>query len=171
MNKVLKVLGWILVPYIMIGMLAAKKYNSVSRGIICGLGALLVCLSLNAFVSSEEVSNNIAKQEIKVNAETNSETKMTISQINAIAKAKMYLNTMAFSKKGLITQLEYEGFSEKDAYFAVNNIKVNWEEQAINKAKMYLNTMAFSKKGLIDQLIYEGFTEYQAVCAVNEIGF
>ena len=65
---------------------------------------------------------------------------------------------MAFSRTGLIKQLEYEGFSAKDATYGVDASGSNWAKQAAIKAKEYLDTMAFSRSGLIDQLEYEGFT-------------
>jgi hypothetical protein len=100
----------------------------------------------------------------------------TTAQENAIASAENYLDTMAFSRKGLIEQLssDYgEGFSKADAIFAVNHIDVDWNEQAAKSAKNYLDTMAFSRKGLIEQLESEfgdGFTHAQAVYGVNQTG-
>ncbi|WP_329604319.1 Ltp family lipoprotein [Mycolicibacterium fortuitum] len=50
----------------------------------------------------------------------------TVSQRNAVRTAKSYLSYTAFSRKGLIQQLEYEGFSTVDATFAVDSIAVDW---------------------------------------------
>lgn len=96
---------------------------------------------------------------------------MTVSQENAISQAKSYLDYTAFSKTGLIEQLEFEGYSNEDATFAVNNITVDWNEQAVQKAKDYLDYSSFSKSGLIDQLVFEGFTQEQATQAANQMGF
>ena len=74
---------------------------------------------------------------------------------------------MGFSKKGLIRQLEFEGYSTTEATYAVNNCGANWNEQAVRVAKNYLNTMGFSKQGLIDQLIFEGFTDDEATYGAN----
>ncbi|WP_336672005.1 Ltp family lipoprotein [Tsukamurella sp. USMM236] len=92
------------------------------------------------------------------------------SQSNAVSKAKEYLNYSAFSRTGLIAQLEYEGFSTSDSTYAVDNIVVNWNEQAAKKAKEYLAYSSFSRSGLIDQLMYEGFTSAQAAYGVNAVG-
>lgn len=80
----------------------------------------------------------------------------------ALAKAKSYLNSSAFSYTGLIDQLEYHGFSESEAKYGADNCGADWKEQALKKAKSYLNSSAFSYSGLIDQLIYNGFTEEEA---------
>ncbi len=95
---------------------------------------------------------------------------VTVSQKNAIQKAKDYLSFSAFSKKGLIDQLMFEGFSRKDSTYAVNHINVNWNKQAAKKAKNYLRFSSFSRSGLIDQLLFEGFTQSQAVYGVNKTG-
>lgn len=94
----------------------------------------------------------------------------TLSQKNAVAKAKSYLEYTAFSKSGLVKQLEFEGFSNEDATYAVNKISVDWKEQAVLKGKSYLDSMSFSRSGLIDQLKYEGFTNEEAIHAVDQIG-
>ena len=78
---------------------------------------------------------------------------------------------MAFSKIGLIEQLEFEGFSKEDATYAVNNISVDWNEQAYEKGQSYLNMMGFSEDGLREQLEFEGFTKSEIDYAINKIGF
>lgn len=87
---------------------------------------------------------------------------MSDSEEEAVGKAEDYLNFTHFSKTGLIKQLEYEKFSQKDSTYAVNHITVNWNKQATGKAKDYSNTMHFSHSGLVSQLKYDGFTHSQA---------
>lgn len=88
-------------------------------------------------------------------------------QENAREQAANYLDTSAFSRKGLIDQLEYEGYSIADATYAVDAITVDWSEQAALKAEQYLDTSSFSRSGLLDQLLYEGFTRAQASYGVS----
>lgn len=94
----------------------------------------------------------------------------TVSQHNAVRAAEDYLDYTAFSRQGLIQQLEYEDFSTADATFAVDNITVDWNEQAAKAAKAYLDYSAFSRGGLIEQLEYEGFTPAQAVYGATAAG-
>lgn len=96
---------------------------------------------------------------------------LTIGQKNAVRKAESYLDLMAFSRSGLIEQLEYEGFSTEDATFAVDYIEVDWNEQAALKAESYLGLMAFSADGLAEQLEYEGFTDEQIAYALKAVGY
>ncbi|WP_330475821.1 Ltp family lipoprotein [Terrabacter sp. C0L_2] len=95
---------------------------------------------------------------------------MTVSQEQAVSKAESYLEFTAFSRKGLIKQLQYEQFSKADATFAVDHISVNWNEQAAKKAQSYLDMMAFSRGSLINQLTFEGFTSAQAKYGVKSVG-
>ena len=92
----------------------------------------------------------------------------TTGERMALASAKNYLNTMGFSKKGLIEQLEFEGYTTQEATYAVNNCGADWMEQAVRVAKNYLDTMSFSKQGLIEQLEYEGFTSQEAAYGAEE---
>jgi hypothetical protein len=94
----------------------------------------------------------------------------TVSQINAVRKAKAYLDHTAFSHDGLVEQLQYEQFSHTDAVYGVDNSGANWNEQAAKKAKEYMTQSSFSRGGLIEQLKYEKFTRKQAEYGVNGVG-
>ena len=100
-----------------------------------------------------------------------SDSSMSVGQRNALKKAESYLRYSAFSREGLIDQLEYEGFEESDIIFAVDNVDVDWNEECYEKAKSYLKYSSFSKQGLIDQLEYEGFTDDQIAYAIAKVGY
>lgn len=94
----------------------------------------------------------------------------TVSQRNAVRTANDYLDYTAFSREGLIKQLEYDDFSTADATFAVDHITVDWNVQAAKAAKAYLDYSGFSRGGLIDQLEYDGFTSAQAAYGASAAG-
>ena len=94
----------------------------------------------------------------------------SVSESNARKKAESYLSLMAFSRSGLITQLEFEGFSNLDATYGADAVNANWNEQAAKKAANYLSTMSFSRSGLMNQLLFEGFTQAQASYGVATTG-
>ena len=96
---------------------------------------------------------------------------ITKEQYNAMRSAESYLAFMAFSRKGLIDQLVFEGYSRESATIAVDSLIVDWYEQAVKKAQDYLDFMAFSRSGLIEQLIFEGFTRAQAEYACTQVGY
>lgn len=94
----------------------------------------------------------------------------TVSQKNALRKAKSYLDMSGFSKNGLIKQLEFEKFSNEDAVYAADNIGADWNKQAERKAKSYLDMSGFSRDSLIKQLEFEGFTNAEAVHGADAVG-
>ena len=109
--------------------------------------------------------------ETEVQKVTTTELVETMGQKNARKKAESYLRFSAFSREGLIDQLEYEGFTNEDSVYAVDKLNVDWNEQAAKKAESYLDFSSFSRDGLIDQLEYEGFTYEQAVYGVEAVGY
>lgn len=94
----------------------------------------------------------------------------TTGERNALKKAQSYLDFSAFSRDGLIGQLEYEGFSNSEATYGADNVGADWNEQAIKKAGQYLEYSAFSYTGLVEQLEFEKFTHEQAVYGVDNCG-
>ena len=89
----------------------------------------------------------------------------------ALKKAKSYLNSSAFSYSGLQHQLEYEGFTEDEAQYGVDNCNADWNDQAYKKAKSYLHSSPdMERDRLLHQLQYEGFSYEQAVYGVDQAG-
>ena len=74
---------------------------------------------------------------------------LTAGQANALKAAENYLSFTPFSRKGLIRQLSSsagDGYSVKDATYAADHVKVNWNEQAAKAAKNYLGMTSFSRQ-------------------------
>jgi hypothetical protein len=94
----------------------------------------------------------------------------SVAQVNAVEKAKDYLKFQSFSRSGLIGQLEFEGFSNSDATYAVDSLVIDWNEQAAKTARSYLDSSSFSRQSLLDQLLFEGFTQAQAEYGVSSVG-
>ena len=92
----------------------------------------------------------------------------TRGEQNALDQARNYLDIMAFSRTGLIEQLEYKGYTSSEAEYAAENCGADWYEQAVLKAESYLNVSHFSRAGLIDTLEYAGFTTSEAEYAVGQ---
>ena len=98
-------------------------------------------------------------------------------ELAAEAEAKNYLDTMPFSRAGLLAQLtsEYGGqFPAADAEFAVARLEaeggVDWMAEAV---EAYQETIPMSRQALIDQLTSEygsQFTLDQATHAVDTLG-
>lgn len=132
------------------------------------------CSNLKDEIGTYEPTTQPEKQETTTETTTRQETttsSMTLGEKNALNKALSYLRYSAFSKESLIDQLEYEGFSNDEAVFAVDNCNADWNEQAAKKAKSYLDMTSFSRDRLIEQLEYEGFTHEEAVYGVEQNGY
>lgn len=99
------------------------------------------------------------------------EPEMSVSQRNALKKAKSYISVMAFSHSGLVSQLEFEGFSYEDSVFGADNCGADWNAQAAKKAQDYLDIMGFSRDGLYDQLEFEGFSHEQIEFGLASVGY
>ena len=155
--------------------------------------ALAILMLIGAFASDSESSETKTEKKVVTTTEANTpaapnETvsesnavttteaktpaapKETVSESNARKKAASYLEYSAFSRSGLIEQLEYEGFSNQDATYGADAVGANWNEQAAKSAASYLKSSAFSRSGLIKQLEYEGFTTAQAEYGVSTTG-
>jgi hypothetical protein len=128
---------------------------------------------LEAFEKLIDISTRTAEscmERLDGNQAEESVPEETVSQKNAKEMAEQYLNYSAFSRQGLIEQLEYEGFSNIDAEYGADAVNADWMEQAALSAKQYLDSSSFSKQGLIDQLLYEGFTQEEAEYGVSTTG-
>jgi hypothetical protein len=94
----------------------------------------------------------------------------TAGQYNARRSAASYLRLTAFSRSGLIKQLQYEKFSLDDATYGVDAQNADWNTQAAKSAASYLKLMSFSRLSLIAQLVYEGFSQSEAEYGVSTTG-
>lgn len=94
----------------------------------------------------------------------------TVGEKNALRSAKSYLSFSAFSYKGLIRQLEFEGYTTAEATYGADHCGADWMEQALKSAKNYLDFSAFSHDGLCEQLEFEGFTSEEAKYGADNCG-
>ena len=94
---------------------------------------------------------------------------------NALRAAENYLSFMAFSEKGLYNQLtsEYgDGYPAEAAQYAIDNIEVDYNEQALKSANNYLDIMPMSDSELFNQLTSEygeQFTAEEAQYAIDNL--
>lgn len=147
-----------------------------------GLGALVLSSAMlisaagcavpenDTTTAADRAEVNSKKKDSKGAKPKSEGPKETPAQENARESAAGYLDHSAFSRTGLIDQLKFEGFSEKDATYGVDAQKADWNKQAAASAESYLDSGSFSRVGLIDQLMFEGYTRAQAEYGVNKVG-
>lgn len=116
----------------------------------------------------EIIKEPVEEENVDSPGETDS---ATLGEKNAALKAKAYLAYTSFSYSGLVSQLEFEGYTHEEAVYGVDRCGADWNEQAALKAEDYLNYSSFSKTELIAQLEYEGFTRQQAEYGVQAVGY
>ena len=162
--------------WFLVGVSTAIVLLVIPQGTFAGASAGQKCPRAGALSGTtaaplvcQKVGNRLVWRSTKKSTPSTA-SKETVSQSNAKRSARNYLGVLAFSRSGLIEQLEYEGFSTADAIYGVDAQNADWNVQAAKSAKQYLKSMAFSRSGLIDQLIYEGFTQSQAEYGVNTTG-
>ena len=145
---------------------------AIGIGGICCIALILIVVIGGMLAPDTNTTTNTTTTtpSTDTSSSDSSVTSATAGEEQAAKMAKSYLDTMAFSRTGLIEQLEYEGFTQQEAEYGVDKIGADWNEQAAKMAKNYLDTMAFSRAGLIEQLEYEGFTRQQAEYGVRAVG-
>lgn len=121
--------------------------------------------------TEEKTDPPIETEADKPTENQNENNDITLGMTNALSSAKSYLDIMAFSHKGLIEQLEFDGYTNEEATYGVENCGADWNEQAAKSAQNYLDIMAFSRIELKEQLIFDGFTEEQAEYGVTAAGY
>ena len=154
--------------------------DGVEYAVICSIvdnfEILYYYMSLYPFMDfSDDVNKILSSFELllqdstAVSASVDEEpVKPSVGEANALSSAKDYLRFGAFSYSGLVSQLEYEGFSHDESVYGADNCGADWNEQAVRCANEYLEYSSFSRSELVDQLIYEGFTSEQAEYGVSQ---
>ena len=139
---------------------------------------IITSVVISDFNADSEVHTSTSSHDGELSSRSNAEisnqeiqSAPTTGQKNALSTALQYLSVLSFSRSGLIDQLEYEGFTNEEAVYAVDNCGADWNEQASKCAKHYLELMPFSRQELVDQLLYEGFTQSQADYGVRQNGY
>ena len=152
-----------------------ERINFVA-GLVAGivLTSIVNCSNGNKKVDNAEVTastcvETTASPYAEITASPYEEKTSKTELENAIESAEAYNKIFAYSKKGLIENLKYDGFSEDIAECAVKSINANWKENCVRSAYSYLDLFSSSKKELIHQLDYDGFTAEEIDYAMNKI--
>ena len=152
-----------------------EKINFVA-GLVAGivLTSIVNCSNGNKKVDNAESTTSpcvetTASPYAEITASPYEEKTSKTELENAIESAEAYSNVFAYSKKELIEQLKYDGFSEDIAECAAKSINANWKENCVRSAYSYLDLSPFSKEELIHQLDYDGFTPEEIDYAMDQI--
>lgn len=94
----------------------------------------------------------------------------TENQQKALDKANEYVDTLPLSRKGLVKQLEYDGYTTDVATYAADNCSANWNKEAKEMAEQYMDSTTYTYKDMVQQLETEGFTKEQAKFGAKAVG-
>jgi len=162
-----------------------KKVAWIVTGVVVLLGVLSGAMTPRNIPTNLDVNSNDSKSAVKSDkgvqtpepASTTApiaaepvKPAETVSQKNAVKKAKSYISFAGFSRDGLVAQLEYDQFSNADAIYGADNSGADWNDQAAKKAKSYMEFSSFSRGSLIAQLEYDKFTPEQAAHGADSVG-
>lgn len=125
----------------------------------------------------------VQKNATKVKYETPSKAKLALLKAQSVPReytaalktAELYSNMMYMSKAGIYDQLvsEYgEQFPPAAAQYAINNLKVDWKQNALKSAQSYAELMNMSDAEIYEQLTSEygeKFTEAEAQYAIDHL--
>ena len=136
-------------------------------GLALAAATLSGCGAATPILTSQLGQESSTSSGVPARAATTEALPGTPGQRNAIRKGESYLRSQAFSRAGLLDQLDYEDYTAAEAEYAVAYVESQagprlWFDQAVRKGESYLRSQAFSFDGLLDQLRYEEFTEEQA---------
>lgn len=155
-----------LIPIIGIALLALVLVSNIVTTLIDRASGPEMMMSGREYV--EEV---VTPQPKVVTSTPDPMAGLSLGRRNAIKSAQSYLKLTSFSRKGLVDQLRYEGYTDDEAVFAVDFLEPDFYAEAAEAAASYLRLTSFSKTGLYDQLIYEGFSEDEAAYGVAAVGY
>lgn len=82
-----------------------------------------------------------------------------------------YVELMNISKAGLGAQLIYDGYSEEEVVYAVDNVSANWNAEAIDAARSYMELLNPSMEALQAQLELDGYTAEEIAMAIHSVGY
>lgn len=186
-----RVIVLLLIFFIPVGVYLMWEYAKWSKGVKIGVSVLagIVVIAALANPSTPQTnntasSNDTQQEATKVEPKPEADQKpveepkpqepakptVTVSQKNAVDKAKSYLDFAGFSRDGLVAQLEFDKFSNADAIYGADNAGADYMVEAEQKAKSYMEFSSFSRQGLIDQLVFDKFTQAQATHGADSVG-
>lgn len=140
-----------------------------------GCLAFIIIMGIIFAACSATMVNEVDKELNNGNSEVEKDDNASKGQKAALNSAKTYADTMNMSKDGIYEQLTSDAgdqFSEEDAQYAVDHLKVDYKKNALESAKSYQDDQSMSKDAIYDQLISDAgdkFTEEQAQFAVDHL--
>lgn len=134
--------------------------------LLWGIAALVLGLSMPTGCATE---NNNDVEALRMSARnTASQHDHAEPQEQALEEAQRIIDESPTTPSLLQDALKEQGFTDAHAEYALDNVEVDWQQQAVAVAGAWLAGSGFSKQGLHDGLANSGFTAEQATYAVDQ---
>ena len=137
---------------------------ALTIGIGVGVSSISVYNKFKAF--SNSIEDDIV-EEVKV-----AECTIPTEEISALDRARILAEGEFLSKNLTYEQLvSEEGYSNSSSVYAVENLDIDWKQNALIKADLFNSTLDLSKEEIYNRLISstEKFTAKEAQYAIDNI--
>ena len=180
MKNIIKVLGWLLFPYIMVGILVGRKSESKLAGFMSGFFVFILVYAVIIEPYGENSTTYNTGTPISVSAKDIPESKKTLQpspsqSVKPSIKPSPSPTVKTTSVKPSVKPSPSPTVkpSVKQSVKTSPKIIVKKEtlsqKNAVKAAENYIRIMPFSRDGLIKQLKYEGYSTADATYAVDKL--
>lgn len=135
---------------------------------ICLMLALVLALSFTA-CGEKDAQDEETTKATETAGDTQPTQTLTKEEQDTLDHALALLQTIPYSREGLISQMVYEGYDEQAAIAAADRTGMNWKEQALKCAEEYVQYLPMSRSGLAQMLEYDLFTAEEAAYAMEQL--
>ena len=144
-----------------------RKYIAVVALIVgIGVGASSISIYNKFKTFSDSIEDDIV-EEVTV-----AEGAIPTEEISALGRARILAEGEFLSKNSTYEQLvSEEGYSNSSSIYAVENLDIDWKQNALIKADLFNSTLDLSKEEIYNRLISstEKFTAEEAQYAIDNI--
>ena len=136
---------------------------------LCRMLALVMVFSLTACGEKDEKTDEKPDQTTETTGDTQPTEALTKEEQDALDYALALLETIPYSREGLIRQMVDGGYDEAAAAAAADRTGLDWKAQAVKSAEEYVYYLPMSRSGVIQMLEYDLFTPEEAAYAVEQL--
>lgn len=136
---------------------------------LCLMLALAMVFSLTACGEKAEPKEEQTENTAQTTGATQPAEELTREEQDALDHALALLETIPYSREGLISQMVYDGYDEMAAAAAADRTGADWKAQAAKSAGEYVLHLGVSRTGIAQMLEYERFTADETAYALEQL--
>ena len=136
---------------------------------MCLLLALVTIFSLTACGEKDEKTDEKTENATQTTQKAQSAAVLSKDEQDALDHALALLETIPYSREGLIAQLVYEGYDELIAAATADRTGMDWKAQAVKAAEEYVKNLPVSHAAVAQMLEYDLFTPEETAYAQEQL--